>query len=96
MARIYYAAVVFVLLSGLTRAAPCSTLQSCVGSATVTHMTLNVTLPPVLQVSPANCNVSIIGNSIFNRVVLSGLGASRTVIDCTASGQHSLNLHVIC
>ena len=43
-------------------------------------------LPPVLQASTGNCNVSIIGNSNFNRAVVSGSGSSRTIIDCTASG----------
>jgi hypothetical protein len=80
------AALVFMLLTVITRSAPCSTLQSCVDDATATNATLNVILPPVLQASTGNCNVSIIGNSNFNRAVVSGSGSSRTIIDCTASG----------
>jgi hypothetical protein len=80
------AALVFMLLTVTTRSAPCSTLQSCVDDATAANSTLNVILPPVLRASTANCNVSIIGNSNFNRAVVSGSGSSRTIIDCTASG----------
>jgi hypothetical protein len=80
------AALVFMLLTVITRSAPCSTLQSCVDDATATNATLNVILPPILQASTGNCNVSIIGDSIFNRAVVSGSGSARTIIDCTASG----------
>lgn len=80
------AALVFMLLTVTTRSAPCSTLQSCVDDATAANSTLNVILPPVLHASTGNCNVSIIGNSNFNRAVVSGSGSSRTIIDCTASG----------
>ena len=80
------AALVFMLLTVTTRSAPCSTLQSCVDDATAANSTLNVILPPVLHASTGNCNVSIIGNSNFNRAVVSGSGSSLTIIDCTASG----------
>ncbi len=75
-----------LLLAAAAHASSCSTLQSCVDSATASQNTLNITLPAVLDASSHNCNVSINGNSLFNHVILMGSGQSPTVIDCTASG----------
>jgi hypothetical protein len=87
MQMLFQVAFVFLLLTAITVVDSCGTLKSCVDDATAAHSILNVTLPPVLQASTGNCNVSIIGNTIFNRVVVSGSGPSRTVIDCTSSGR---------
>lgn len=78
--------VAIVLLANAARAAPCSTLQSCVDAATISQATLNVILPAVLEASIQNCNVSITGSSVFDQVVVAGSGPSSTVIDCTSSG----------
>jgi hypothetical protein len=79
-------ALTAVLLADVARATQCTTLQSCVDAATVSQKTLNVILPAVLQASLQNCNVSITGSSLFDRVVVSGSGPSSTAIDCTSSG----------
>jgi hypothetical protein len=85
-----------LLLAAAAHASSCSTLQSCVDSATISQNTLNITLPAALDASSHNCNVSINGNSRFNRVILTGSGQSPTVIDCSASGTVLLSPARIC
>ena len=98
-----FLAFVCLLCAALTRASPCQTVQSCVDSAAISDTTLSVILPLVLETSPHNCNVSIDSNALFNRAILSGVGPSSTVIDCTSSGILSpfffrtpTSLHTLC
>ena len=97
MAFMYHLACTFLMFAIAARAAPCSTLQACVdaAAASVVQMTLNVTLPPVLQVGSGNCNVIINGNGMFNRVVISGTGESSTAIDCTSTGAATHPQHCV-